>query len=1287
VAGAGERQQELAPCQLSFWLIERMHPGTGGCNASVVFHLRGELEPELLEQALGRSIDRHEPLRTRFEELSGMPRARVESAAPWALEVVDLRVLSEAERAAEADRLVRERARTPFDLGRAPLFSALLLRIGDREHRLLVKTHHLVTDGFSLFHVLPRELSAIYAALRGSTTLPDPPAARYSDFVRRQIDESTGERLERHLAFWRSELAGAPAAIDLPFDRPRQPGRSIAGRRASASIPREILQRIDALAAALEAHRATIFLTAWAAVLARASGQPEILIGSPSKNRDDPSFEALFGCFVDDLILRIDVSGAPTFRELARRVRVTLDRVRPHRMLPSRTILDSLSAPRAGAHPFYQVVFNYMPFSIDSSSIEGLEVTAERVPPESCFLDLSLEVAEKREQIELVLEHSSDLFDRSTAERLLSHVQTLLLAAIDSPDRSIESLPLMTSAERGRIVAFSRGPTISRESRSLPAIIEETARGSPEAVALRARGTSIHYRTLARRTAAWTAALRARGLERGERCAILLRDPSEAICAILGAMAAGAAIVPIDPDVPPERRRMILDDASPALIVDEGLDARQEGPTEQSAIEPSDPAYVLYTSGSTGRPKGVVILHGSLSQQHAARCARYPDPPGTFLLTYSLSFDAGLAGMFWTLATGGTLVVVDDEARRDPRRIRAEIDRERVTHLDLVPSMYSALLEDARPEELATVRQVVLGGEVLTPSLAIEHSRLIPKVRLFNEYGPTEATVFATVHEVTPEAIGHRVPIGMPIANTTCLVLERSGELAPIGYSGEICIAGPGVAAGYLSEPNSERFVTGLHGCDRVYRTGDRGRWLEGGTLEISGRMDRQVKLRGLRIELGEIEAALSSVRGVRQAAALLREDSGSRRLVGYVSGTDLPPMPEIRRQLRARLPEPSVPAIVVLDELPRGPTGKVLFEALPAPEPELEGRVAPRDPLEERLAAIWRRVLGVPMVGVHDGFFDLGGSSISAAKMLAEIDRELQASVPFAAFLSGATVAELAVLLSGLGARRHSVHPGPLDPVQPRGARPPLFFIGSMRYARALGAAIGEDQPLYGLNIFALRPEDQSELEVEVVARSYVAEIRKLQPRGPYQLAGYCADAKVAFEMAHQLRAMGEEIGFLGFIDSVWWAKIPRWRVLADNLLEFGPDYVKRRALRKSRDWRFRIDYAVAELKKAVMERADGKIPREVREHVLIRRFNAALERYEPQSFDGRIDLFLASEWGAIDLDRLSKIASRGVYLWAIHGYHDNLFEPPQLTALAAEIRRRLDAAASLPGSAGILR
>jgi amino acid adenylation domain-containing protein len=1310
VPGPSAETRALSPVETSFWLLHQVAPDPAVANAACVFTLAGALDVGALSQALDAFAARHEPMRSAFVSGSTGPEVRV-------LPRVHVELTTQPfspRRPGELVEVATQLQRRPFDLSRAPLMSATLLTESSTRNHLVIVAHHLVCDGTALHLVLPRELFRLYEAFQAGEVSPLAPLpAPYSEFVRWQRSEASGPRLEAHRAFWLEHLAGAPKGLDLPTDRPRPRVRRYAGARVAGRLSRTTAEAVKALARSLEVRPFDVALAAFAIQLARYTRRAELVVGSPIANRARPEHAPMFGCLINNIVLRLDLAGEPSFAEVARRVSAVGRAIRAHRDLPFNTLFDELGDRDPSRSPAYQVLFNYMPFALEPMKLRQLDVTPTRVDPLGAVLELSLELAEDPDGYSIWLEHDTELFDTATAERMLAHYQTLLESGLAQPDRTLPHLTLLPEAERQQVlVEWNRTTREHPADQYLPELLWQSARAHAEDVAIAdSRGASrATYAQLFGQAAQLAHHLRGLGVGPGSLVAVWVRSPERALLGILGTLAAGAAYVPINAVIPTERLALVLEDARPALILTEsallgqlpatptrrlvidplpaGLDAL---PTEAPpcAVSPDDPAYVIYTSGSTGRPKGIVAAHRNAAHQFLARRACFDSAPGTFILLHSLAFDSAAAVAFWTLGEGGRLVLPEEDLRKDSRAIRAAVLSAKVTHLDAVPSLYSAILGDARPGELDTLELVVLGGEEVTRTLLERHRAVLPNVRLINEYGPSEATVFCTTHEITEEPIERRIPIGRAIPNARLYVLDDHRQPVPLGHPGELWIGGAGVTPGYLNRPEltAERFIadpflelvprSGGHDSGLIYKTGDLVRQRLDGALEFLGRVDRQVKIHGFRIELEEIQRVLELHPSVRRAAVVLRprsDDVESHRLIGYVvpagPGAPAPSPSELRRFLLTYLPEVMVPStFVTLPDLPSTAiVGKIDYSALPEPPETHDARdtyAAPRDDLEGRLVKVWEQLLGRPRVGVHDDFFALGGHSLLAVKLLDRVEELTKQRPSLSTFFRMPTISGLAGALAAPDRRRARA----LDHVQPRGALTPLFFVGSPVYARTIAPLLGERRPVYSLNFFGLFPEggDARPVEVGELAQAYVEEVRDLQPRGPYVLASFCLDGKIALEMARRLRASGEEVAYVACIDL------------------FVGEIVRNHGLGT---WLHRGERRIRELKERsanVLDRAQLRAKGALGDSTPLRNYhlrmveelNRAYDRHQVSPYGGQVRMFIADEFHESSAEPLKRLVP-DLEVTVVPGFHDRLFTEPQLSMLGRQLRRDLDALAA---------
>ncbi|HVR97504.1 MAG TPA: amino acid adenylation domain-containing protein, partial [Thermoanaerobaculia bacterium] len=1036
----------LSFAQQRLVFLALLDPDNPAYNVFAALRLSGPIARGGLGDSLDEVVRRHEVLRTTFAVGSGPIVPVVAPAQRAGLPVIDLSALGGQGEAVALD-LARAVAQRPFDVQQGPLLQAMLVRLGGTEHVLLLSMHHVVSDGWSSA-ILIGELVALYRAfLAGGPSPLAPLSIQYRDFARWQREHLRGDRLAALLGYWKEQLAGAPPPLELPADRPRPARPTHRGGIRHAGLAPGLAALVASRARAWRATPFMVLLTAFAALLHRYSGQPDVVVGSPIANRNRAEIEPLIGFFVNTLVLRTRMESDPAFSDLVEQVRAATLGAYDHQDLPFERLVEELQ-PERELHrtPLFQVAFAY---ENDALILEVPEVILRplEVHTGSAKFDLTLEVAATGEGLRCALEYSWDLFDASTAERMLAHWTTLLRGGIEASGLRLSELPLLTAAERHQLQWEWQGQeswSCDEEEQCLHRRFVARARQMPDAVAVVHGAGQLSYGELDRRSERLARRLRASGVRAGDCVGLCSERSAATVIGILGILKAGAAYVPIEPGHPRERLEFLLSDARvTALVVGEGggepwrtcgfpvLELAAEGP----AGEPLDlrlasdlPAYVIYTSGSTGRPKGVVVSHRNVARLFRAAAGWLsfgPEQVWTFF--HSFAFDFSVWEIWGALLYGGRLVVVPYLVSRTPEEMLALLVREGVTVLSQTPSSFASLLRARATEATAdrlALRWVIFGGEALEErSLGpwwerqSEHGPV-----LVNMYGITETTVHVTHRRLAPAASqeGRGSGIGAPLADLRLYVLDPQGEPVPIGVAGELYVGGPGLALGYLGRPEltADRFLPDRFGGEaggRLYRTGDLGRHLPQGRVEYLGRIDHQVKVRGFRIELGEIEAALAGHPAVREAVVVMREETGLRRLVGYVvpAAAGEPAVEDLRRHLLARLPEYMVPAqLVILRALPLTVNGKVDRRALPTPgetRPDLEARyVAPRTVAERALAEVWSQALGVDEVGIEDNFFALGGDSILALQLVA-LARERGLGLTLQELFRFQTVASLA--------------------------------------------------------------------------------------------------------------------------------------------------------------------------------------------------------------------------------------------------------------------------------------
>ncbi|MFE2107469.1 amino acid adenylation domain-containing protein [Kitasatospora sp. NPDC059463] len=1157
----------LSSGQERLWFMDQFAPGSTAWALAPARRLRGPLDRTALDAALADLIARHEALRMSFPaDPEGTASVRIAEPGPCAAEFVD--ATDDPDPAARAARELGARVAQPFDLGAGPLLRALLVRTGPDEHVLALVMHHIVSDGWSL-DLLHRELDALYARHAHGTPdrLPDLPV-QFGDYARWQRERLAGEALSASRAHWREELRDVPA-LELPTDRPRPPVLTFEGAATEFHWSPELGRGVAALARASNASGYMVLMAALQALLGRHAGQRDFAIGSAVAGRLHRELEGVVGLFVNMLPIRARLEGDPTFGELLRRVRGTTLDAYTHQEVPFEQMVADLDIERdVSRSAVFQVSFAFQnygdrgaagdPGSPGAPSAEsfGHEAATTRT-------DLAFYLREKSDGgLYGLLTYRTDLFDAATVRQLVERFELLVTAAVADPQRPVSRLPLLTPGERQDVLErWAAGPALPDPADGPPtltALLTGTARAHPDRPALEFEGRTVDYRELDERSNGLARRLRALGVGPDDRVAVCLEQSPELAVALVGVLKAGGAYLPLDPEQPPARLAQLVADAGVrVLLTDSALRERFPGHEGAALLLDVDPAqrdpepleevsgpdhlaYVIYTSGSTGTPKGVAVQHRQILNYLAGVRERLRIEPGAgYGLLQSLSFDFSITMLYLALSTGGRVHLL-------PRRIAGaelaeRIEALRLDYLKMTPSHLAALGADAPMERLLPRRALVLGGEASAWPWAAELAAL-GRCAVFNHYGPTEATVGVTVHEVTAEAAGPgSTPIGTPLAGARCHVLDEAMQPVPPGVTGELYLGGDRLARGYLGRPDltAERFVDDPFGADgdRLYRTGDLARWRTDGTLDYLGRADDQIKVRGYRVEPGEVEAALTALPGITQAVVLARGEGLRQTLVGYLEHPGDGPAPaaaELREALSEVLPDYMVPArFVVLERLPLLAHGKVDRRNLPEPEePAASGEfVEPEGEAEEFVANLWAELLGVPRVGALDDFFELGGHSLLATQVVAKLRRaypDLPTPVGVMDLFKYPTVRRLAALVSDPHADR-----GPrslLHLLTPPGRKATASLVcapyggGSALIYKPLADALPDDWALHSLAVPGHELGEEA-MDVDEVAAGCAQEILD-NVEGRVVLYGHCGvGVRLAVEIARRVEAAGREI------------------------------------------------------------------------------------------------------------------------------------------------------------------
>ncbi|MFL6515419.1 MAG: non-ribosomal peptide synthetase [Chthoniobacterales bacterium] len=1270
--------------QQRLWFLNELEPDTFTYNDSHGVRLQGALDADALQHALGTIVQRHEVLRTCFVLVNGTPEQQIAPAKPFTLEFRDLSTRPAAVREVEAEATLAGFVRRPFDFGRDLFLRAALVRTSAEEHILVLLTHHIASDGWSqgrLFH----ELSECYRAFRSrsAATLPALPI-QYADYALWQRQWLQGEELDRQVTYWRAKLTGAPT-VELPTDRSRPAIQSYCGAKFCFRLP-----TAAAVQLAEFGHResATPFMTLLAGfqvLLSRLTDQDNIVIGTPIANRQRVELENLIGFFVNTLVLRADLSSKPSFREFVRQVKSTALDAYSHQDVPFDKLVEELNPERdLSRHPLFQVMFVLQNTPSKPLRLEGLTASSFPVSTNSTPLDLELHLSPEGESYTGTFTYNTDLFDPETIEQFARHYQTLLQSLVVDPGRNVFEVPLLTAGEREQLVFEWNNTAVDYPAGAcLHHLVEDQAEKTPDAIAVTFGADSLTHRQLNARANQLANRLHGLGLQRETPVAICLDRSLDMLVALLAVLKAGGTYVPIDPNFPPARVQLILGDCHAALLLAherlrdvcadfegkvvclDGIDWKDDSDAFEVEVSPQDAAYIIYTSGSTGVPKGVVVEHRSVVNfLRSMRMSPGIRDEDVLVAVTSISFDISVLELFLPLTVGARVVIAPDASRGDPVQLAKLLTECKATILQATPATWSLL---AQNDWKMTSLKALVGGERLPHELA--HRILERCGELWNLYGPTETTVWSLITPVGPEQ--EAIIIGKPIANEQAYLVDRTGELVPVGVPGELLIGGAGLARGYLNrtELTAERFTRNPFAPGsgtRVYRTGDVCRYRRDGNLQFIGRRDQQLKVRGFRVEPCEIEAAMLKHSGIDRCVVVDWPDgSGDKRLVAYftvTAGATEPNATLLRTSLKETLPEYMVPASFVrLDALPVSTAGKVNRKALPAPlDPgriPTDQQAMPRNTIERQLAEIWQDLLQSRGVGRSDDFFALGGHSLMAVRLITEINKTFGTELPLVTVFRTPTIEGMA------SAVQTSDHlklksPGLIVP-KTFATNRKIFWAPSIGVLERFVECHNLARLLKGRYDFIGFDPAPEFAEITDLARHCVTLIRTEQPEGPYEIAGYCQCGHVAYEIAAILQDEGEEVDLLAIIDCSARGMSPNFRQRLYRVrdgLRGNPTVVMRR-----------VRNAVRRNGKHVQPGSDNMKP--------FLAHGDALARYKARKFKGRLSLF-RSEESAAGLRHSPKLGwdalARIVDVHPVPCRHSDMLSDPAAAQLIAEALNR---------------
>ena len=1309
----------LSAGQVGLWFHDQFDDQSIAAHTIRLFEIRSAVNPDHIRQAFTRIIERHEPLRTVIDNDGGSPRGRLRAAEPFPWLVHDWTTMPPDRRESSAREVCRREAERPFKLDTDLMLRASLHKLGDDRWWLLLLIHHAATDGWS-GQLVRKELQTL---IEGGE-LPAL-SASYSDFARRQEADMSGDRLAALTKYWTAQLAGAPPLLELPLEFTRPAVQTYRGRAATVVLPPSLTAQLVELGRKRGATLFMTLLTGWTCLLSRYTGSTDICVGSPLAGRGMKEFENLVGLFMNTLVLRTKLDGDPTFSDAVERVRDTCLGAWEHDV-PLEHLLAALPPERNLAHsPYYQVHFQLrnFPRATPSAALPLAELDFDF---EAAATDLNVEITETAEGLRCHLIYNEALFSERFARATLAHFEVLLRGAVEAPQTRLSRLPILSADERETLVSRRLPPPRPREEATVVEMVERQAAERGNEVAILFRDRRITYRELNQQANQLAAVLTGFGVSAEAVVALCLNRSPEWIVSMLAVAKAGGAYLAVDPNHPPALVRDLIarGRATVALTDDRCRDtlqgigipvistsewtsllAARATANPPLAASPENLVHVFFTSGSTGRPKGVATEHRNLSAYLAAYHWMPSSPSETYLQFTSVTFDPAAAEVWGSLTRGGRCAVYA-EGLDDPARLAEWIRETGVTTCYLSSSVFNTLIDEA-PDVLRTVKRILIGGEALSVPHIRRALEVLPRTELVNGYGPTEATVYYTGYRIPRPFDPTRasVPIGRPLDNGSAYVMDPSGELMPDGLAGELWIGGDTVARGYLHEPEltaaafvPDPFAAGKGA--RLYRTGDRARWLPDGQLEFLGRTDHQVKVRGVRIELGEIEAVLREHPAVRHAVVTATPHPiAGNRLTAFVELQDgaAATGAELRGFLAGRLPPQMVPSRTALRaSLPMTASGKidrrVLKEwaaleqasepATPPPSGIAERPAAVSPGVEIQLAEIWKELLGVHHVAADDDFFALGGHSLLAVRLVFQIERQFGQRLALLSLFEAGTLRRMAALIRNPVASRMAQPTAP-----PATALPPMLCIGAGPLFRPFAEALAPRCHFHSVPTPTAENTDIATME-ELAAR-IVPAIHESHPQGPLVIAGWSLAGVVAIEVAAQLELAGRDVGTVILFDTLspvrqrqWFASSPRlrqWqlnlakaRYHAEEAVKRGATGALRHLITTARDARARRDYDQRLRDAAAGTPGSFDVPLDFRTA-----YGLYAVRYAPAPLRARLIVVRPERQKRVALLKgdlgWSELGYQ-VELLIVPGDHERMFAPPNAAILAERLCETLD-------------
>lgn len=1155
----------LSFSQERLWFVDRLE-GTLQYHINLLLRLKGNLNKEALENSLKTIVNRHEVLRTVFSEDEGEPYQVIKDADQWKITFTDGSDYKDDKDSLQ--KFIHQIINVPFDLSNDHTLRANLIEIDEKEFILAVTIHHIAADGWSISVIIKEFIELYDSYVEGRNSNLNPLQIQYSDYSIWQRNYLNGNLLENKLQYWKNNLNDvSPLHLPTDFTRPKE--QSIRGGLIGFNIDPDVTVKLKSITQQNECTLFMTFLAAFKALLHRYSGQSDITVGTTVANRSQKEVENLSGFFVNMLVLRSEVTGNETFIDLIKQVKQTTLNAYEHQDVPFEKVVDAVVKERdMSRSPLFQVLFTFQntPES-EVLKMRDVEIYRESSAQSTSKFELTFSISETPNGIIGSVEYRSDLYEKETINRMISHFKNLLKSITDSPEKSLDLLSMMDSTEEEQIlIEFNGTETDYPKDKSIVALFEQQVLYTPEKIALAFKDQELTYDELNKHSNRFAHYLKSKGLKNGNFVPVCIGRSADLIIAILGVLKAGCAYVPIDPEYPEDRIRFMLKESEASILItnvdsikklpelnditviqiENDLNKINEQPENDLNIErkPEDIAYVIYTSGSTGLPKGAMV-----TQKNVISLVKNVDyvsfnEEDVLISTGSPSFDATTFEYWGMLLNGGQLVMCLEDTLLDNDLLKKEIHKRKVTKMWFTSSWLNEIVENDITV-FEGLKTIIAGGEKLSEIHIDKIRKTYPGIEIVNGYGPTENTTFSLTYNIKETTISDLIPIGKPLNNRTAYILNNKLQLLPVGVPGEIYLGGDGVSKGYLKrkELTDERFIADIFSKrkngSKLYKTGDIGCWLSDGNIKYLGRIDNQVKIRGYRIEPGEIETVLNECQSVKQSVVQVKEAAdGNKILTAYIVPEGDFDKKEIVSFLKRKLPDYMIPSLwVEMSNLTLTKNGKVDYSSLP--DPDASGLLkneyeSPRNELEWGMAKNWQKLLGVKKVGINDNFFELGGHSLLALRVFGYIEKLTGRKLPISTLFNYPTIKELAGILKEEG---WTPKWKSLVAVRPGGSKLPFFCVpaaaGTALQFADLLKYIPKSQPFYVLESIGNDGSEPPHTDLREMASFYIKEIQSLQPEGPYFLGGRCFGGSVAFEMAQQLTAAGHKIALLIVFDT----------------------------------------------------------------------------------------------------------------------------------------------------------